>query len=452
MIVADTKGLHPHGLPRRIDDTGPAEAGPTLIVVGGLHANEPAGIEAAQRVHGMLRGGGLPLRCGRLVSLRGNLTALSVEAAEPWLRARYIDYDLNRMFRSSGATVPGDSVEHGERQRLAQELHDITGQARGQPYLLDLHTVSSDSPAFIALEDTLPTRRFAAAIPLPKMLGLEEELDGLLIDYATHAFGCVSCIVEAGRHDDPRSADVHEAVLLLALSHLGMVAGPLRTSKGEAPRSVVSQAAAGRERDFYDVRERVAIGGASFAMQPGASAFRRVVAERTVVASEDGRPVMAPASGLLFLPNRQKSPRVGDDAFFVIARVGRFWLALSAWLRQRTWVHRWLPRLLPGVRARGKESGTILVAPEFAALLRREVLHLLGYRLVRWSHTPHMSWPRRLAGIAVALVRSIAGIVRFAPRGGERAALPVERETDWIARRHALDVRQRSRQDKENQA
>ncbi len=450
MIAADRHGVGPRVLPRRIaEHAGPAP-GPTLIVVGGLHANEPAGIEAARRVHARLDDQGLSCYAGRLVSLRGNLAALALEAPEPWLRERYIDRDLNRLFVEP-SDEPGDSAEHRERAELIGELRELVSEACGEAYLLDLHTVSSASPAFIALEDSLPARRFASGLPLPKVLGLEEELTGLLMDYATNQLGCVSCIVEAGRHDDPRSADVHEAVILLAMARLGMLVPSVRTAAGEAPRDVVVQASGGRSEHFYDVRERVAIGAVDFAMQPGAVAFMPVRGDKTVVAVEDARPIKAGASGLLFLPNRQAQVRPGDDAFFVIARVGRAWLGLSAWLRGRAWVHRWALRLLPGVRARAGEPHAIVVAPEYAVLLRREVLHLLGYRLVRWTHTPFMPWPRRAAGLLAGLARAAIGLLRFALRGGEHAALPEERPTDWIARRHRLDVAPRTTAEKGSQ-
>lgn len=429
-------------LPRVIGDVRGERAGPTLIVVGGMHANEPAGIGAAERAHASIDSGRIRLNVGRFVSLRGNLAALALDATEPWLRARYIDEDLNRAFRDEPTmTTSQFSAEQRERRELCDVLASVAGESEGGTYLLDLHTVSSDSPAFIAIEDSLPTRRFADHFPLPKVLGMEEEVTGLLMDYATNALGCVACVVEAGRHDDPRSTDVHEAIVLLALAALGMTDPLPTTSEGEPAVDVVAYAAAGRERVVYDVRERVPVGDPSFKMQPGATAFTRVVAGRTIVAVEASEAVPVGATGLLFMPNRQTMPRVGDDAFFVVVRVGRRWLALSAWLRQRSLVHRCLPLLLPGVRRRRDDPDTIVVAPEYAAVLRRELLHLLGYRLVRWSHTPHLSpWRRALRGLA-GLGHAVVGMLRYAARGGERAALPAERETDWIARRHQLDIK-----------
>ncbi len=434
-----TQAHEPHapGLARTIGDDRARVEGPTLVVIGGLHANEPAGIEAARRVHDAVGEGAPRLDAGRLVSLRGNLTALATDTTMP---RRYIDEDLNRAF--TGETGLGDdaTVEQRERAELATALAEIVSEATHAVYLLDLHTVSSDSPAFMVLEDSLAARRFARAFPLAKILGLEEELPGLLIDDATQRLGCVSCIIESGRHDDPRSADVHEALILIAMEHLGMVTPGSLTSAGEDPRSVAKEAAGPRAGHYYDLRQRIGIAHESFAMLPDAVAFSRVRAKRTVLATERSKAITAEADGLLFMPNRQDERRVGEDGFFVIQRVGNFWLGVSEVLRRRERLHRLLPVVLPGVRRRSGDPHAILVAPEYAAILRREILHLLGYRLIRWTHTRYLTRRQRIMGGIGALLRSCLGILRRAATGGERSALPEERETDWIARRHRLDT------------
>ena len=53
-----------------------AEAGPTLIVIGGLHGNEPSGVEAMQRVASAIAPAPGRVR-GDLVMLAGNVRALS---------------------------------------------------------------------------------------------------------------------------------------------------------------------------------------------------------------------------------------------------------------------------------------------------------------------------------------------------------------------------------------
>ena len=431
-------------LPRKIGDHRATQTGPTLVVVGGLHANEPAGIAAASRVHNRIDDGDLSLVAGRFISLRGNLTALAADPDEQDRRQRYIDEDLNRAFVDSPATrrTATATVEQRERDALDAAFDSIAAETEHTVYLLDLHTFSSDSPPFIVHEDALHTRRFAATFPLPKVLGLEEELSGLLIDDVTSRLGFVACIAEAGRHDDPAAIDVHEALILIALQALGNTQPGSRTSKGDIPSQVVERAAGERARRYYDVRQRVGITDESFCMSDDARAFMPVTAKNTLLAYEHRQPITADADGVLFMPNRQSARRPGDDAFFVVQRVGAIWLRISALLRQSSFVQHIIVTALPGVRRRPGQPHTILVAPEYAAILRREILHLLGYRLVRWTHQPYLSRSKRLAMALHGLLRSVFGIIKHALSGGERNALPRERDTDWIAHRRHLDVNQ----------
>lgn len=422
------------------DARGPRD-GPTLVVIGGLHANEPSGLVAGARVHAGLSDGRLNLKRGRLLTLRGNLAALLEDAETPWLRRRYIDRDLNRLFDGGAGGGDGSASEYAERAALVDVLADAASASKGGRFLIDLHTVSSDSPGFVAFEDSLPARRFVGGLPLPKIIGIEEHLSGLLIDFAAGALGYVSCIVEAGRHDDPLSADVHEAIVLLAMHRLGLIDGVATTASGQTPREVVLRAAGGRESDFYDVRERVPVRHESFRMRRGRNAFAPVRADRTVVADESGRPLRPSVNGLLFMPNRQPVVRPGDDAFFVIRRVGRLWLVLSSWLRRRGVVHRWA-RMLPGVRPCPDDPAAFFVAPEIAFALRREVFHLLGYRLIRWSPLPHRSLVGRVVGGLRDAARAVVSMVVASMRrdADPEAAGGARREEHWIVRRRVLDV------------
>jgi siroheme synthase len=65
-----------------------AEPGPTLVGIGGVHGNEPAGVRALQRVLAALQTTRPPFH-GELVAIAGNLAAL--EAGR-----RFVDRELNR--------------------------------------------------------------------------------------------------------------------------------------------------------------------------------------------------------------------------------------------------------------------------------------------------------------------------------------------------------------------
>ncbi|MFG0274969.1 MAG: hypothetical protein ACF8QF_07925, partial [Phycisphaerales bacterium] len=279
----------------------------------------------------------------------------------------------------------------------------------------------------------------ARRLGVPVVLGFEEEIDGLLVDWATRTLAMPAMVIEGGRHDDPASVDLHEAALWTLLDALGAL--PMRALAHDAdPRALLRASAGPRAGCFYDVRHREELRDVAMAVDEGLGAFSPVRARRTIVERQPGREIVAPISGLLFMPNRQRDRRIGDDAFFIVLPVGRFWLILSAFLRRRRVVHWLLPRVSPGVRARPGGAGELLVAPEIAAIGKRAFFHLLGYRLLRHGPDVHLSRRVRLRRAGAGLVRAIGRIVGGAFRGGERAALPAERPEDWVAARRTLDL------------
>ncbi|MEQ8769200.1 MAG: succinylglutamate desuccinylase/aspartoacylase family protein [Phycisphaerales bacterium] len=421
---------------RELGSYDPGHSGPTLVIVGGVHGNEPAGVLAFRAVLERLLAHRPEAFRGKLIGLAGNIAALN----DPDRRTRYVDADLNRLMTPELLASDADLSDLHEARALAAALRDAKDGARGPLIVIDLHTVSSPSPPFVAMSDALPARAIARHFPLPVFLAFEEHLEGLVADFATTQLGAVSMIIEGGQHDDPMSVEVLEAVIWTALHGAGNLeigAGPdLKTD----PRQVLLRAAGERARRVYDIRHRYAIESDDFAIEPGRRAFDAVKRGKTVVARDRGEPVVAAMSGRLFMPNRQPVRRVGDDGYFIAVEVGRGWLQLSARLRTMGWVHRALPRVLPGVRARAGRPGELIIAPEIAAVYRRQLFHLLGYRLIRSSPVPGLSPGQRIARGVRALAGSVASILRGVGRGGERAALPDERPDDWIAARRTLDV------------
>ncbi|HEY7700162.1 MAG TPA: succinylglutamate desuccinylase/aspartoacylase family protein, partial [Vicinamibacteria bacterium] len=156
------------------------EPGATLIVIGAIHGNEPAGVEALESVVRRISEERLLLR-GDFVALVGNVEALDAGA-------RYIDFDLNRHWSKAslasleGAEPPMRS-EDRERRELWRELAQGLAAARGETALLDLHTTSGEGKPFAVFADTLKSRSFARKFPVPSILGFEENLEGTLADY-----------------------------------------------------------------------------------------------------------------------------------------------------------------------------------------------------------------------------------------------------------------------------
>lgn len=412
--------------------------GPTLVVISGVHGNELAGIKAAQLVLQRLHRERPTTFRGQLQILAGNLAALNSSESS----CRYIDSDLNRMFTpaklaSAQDTEPSQrTAEEREALELLSSLQTIFSSTSQPVYCIDLHTVSSPAVPFIALEDNLKTRNWAQQFAVPMILGFEEELHGLLADYiATHC-GHVAMVLEAGLHDAPQSVFIHEAAIWIALSAAGIL-DVTALRHPEHPLTRLRLAAADKAWKCFDVRHVQPIRDASFEVLPDRNAFDSL---RTgeVVAQELGQPVTSPTRGHLFMPNRQRYKRVGDDGFFVIRNVGKFSLWLSRCLRRRRWIHR-LFRQLPGVRVSPLDSQQILINPDYAAILKRQILHLLGYRILRHPNEVHLSrWRRFILGCRRLLHASYAIPLQWLGVYAADPQRPPE-PTEWIAQLRPLD-------------
>ncbi len=350
------------------------EPGPTLIVVGSIHGNEPAGALAARRIAPGIRTKKSLLR-GEVVLLSGNTRALE-------RRVRYIDSDLNRHWTAENISAaksdsyPAPKSEDLELRELLEQFELASERSKGELYFLDLHTTSAHGVPFATVGDTLRNRRFALNFSTTIVLGLEEQIEGTMLEYVNN-LGAVTMGFEAGQHDAQTSIDHHEAVIWVAL----VAAGLLRREDApefEQSRAVLERASGGAR--IVEVRQRHAIApNDEFVMEPGFENFQPVRRGQILAQDRHGRITVA-ETGMVLLPLYQK---LGDDGFFLGRKVNRFWLRLSAVLRHLRvgdYVH-----LLPGVRRYDSDGRSFIVNTRIARILPLQVFHLLGFRRRRWS-------------------------------------------------------------------
>jgi succinylglutamate desuccinylase len=350
--------------------TGEA-GGPVIVVMAGIHGNEPAGLRASQRVIERLRADGTAMR-GSLVVLRGNLAALAQ-------KTRFIDMDLNRMWSPQRVAVlrarsrgPWNSVEEREQFELLEALEGIVDGSAPEHYFLDLHTSSADGPPFLTVGDTLRNRAFAASFPLPMILGLEEQVDGALLEFLSNS-GFITLGVEAGRHDAESSVERQEAVLWLALAGSGLVEAAA-VPELQRHRSLLERAGEGVPRSV-EVRRRHAIDSEDgFCMEPGFANFQPVEKGRLLARDKHGL-VLAPDQGRLLLPLYHGK---GDDGFFLARDVKRFSLILSTVIRRLRLGG--LARLLPGISRHSDNPDVLVMKGRAAGRYPLELFFLLGFR------------------------------------------------------------------------
>ncbi|MCP3918864.1 MAG: succinylglutamate desuccinylase/aspartoacylase family protein [bacterium] len=362
------------GISRVLGDIGKRDGGPVLVCVGALHGNEPSGVLALQCVFEHLERDASGLR-GRLIGLVGNRLALA--AGE-----RFLDADLNRIWRDgvldgSSRTQPREMEEVRE---LARELEVFSRPEHSRGFVLDLHSTSGGGSCFTTLDDTLANRSLAFAIPVPHVLGLEEELAGTLLSYVNE-LGVAGIGFEAGQHLDPQTERRAEAAVWIAMEATGVLARGKRAEVARA-REFLTHEHAGFP-DVVEVRHRHAIrAGDEFTMSPGFRNFQPVELSQLLARDRTGL-VTSPIDGLILMPLYQGQ---GSDGYFIVRRVRGAWLKLSAALRRL----RVDPLLswLPGVQRSPDRSDTFVVDLRRARVLALQVFHLLGYkRIQRTEHS-----------------------------------------------------------------
>ena len=371
--------------PREVGRYNGPELGPLVICIGGMHGNEPAGVFAARRVLQDLHNR-RPAFSGRLVALTGNRAALA-------RGSRYCERDLNRMWTTEDITRLTQqpqpcltSPEDAEQLDLLKTIETLLAERQGPAVFLDLHTTSAKGVPFSVISDTLSNRHLALNLPAPIILGLEEHLDGTILNYIND-LGHLAIGFEGGQNADSAAVDHHEVAIWTILMSVGCIReervpqfASLRDKLAHATRQVpqVLEIRAHQRVEEED----------GFVMQPGYTNFQAVRRGQTLAHNDRGI-IQAQTTGHILMPLYQKQ---GSDGFFIVAAVKPIWLTLSRGFRSLR-LERALP-WLPGVRRHPEQVDTLIVNPKVARWLVLQFFHLLGFRRQRVDG-PHLLVSRR---------------------------------------------------------
>jgi succinylglutamate desuccinylase len=349
------------------------ESGPTLIVVGSIHGNEPSGSRALRNVAQALQSTKTELR-GRVFFLQGNLRASNA-------RSRFIDSDLNRHWTPvnialAESTHKLDHVEDLELRELLGIFEDLLASARNEVFVLDLHSTSANGIPFATVGDTLRNRHFAQKFPVTMLLGIEEQLKGTLLEYLNNQ-GAVTLGFEGGQHDSAEAIANHEALIWMAIVNSGIAAADDIPDLETRRRGL--QTASGRMR-VVEIRYREAItANDEFVMNPGFKNFDPIKRGQILANDRHGY-IKAVEGGMILMPLYQSK---GEDGFFIGREVAPFWIRLSELLRKlklADWMF-----ILPGVRRHPTDPESLIVNTAVARIFPLQIFHLLGFRRRVWE-------------------------------------------------------------------
>lgn len=268
--------------------------GPHVMVNCLTHGNEPAGAHAVAR----LLDEAVRPRRGRLTFSFANVRAYESFRAGQNLPARFLDRDMNRLWRD-------DWIDADRTSRETVRARELRPVLRTVDMLLDLHTTASVARPFFVIAEMPKTRALADRMAWPPLQQLMPGgcLDGRhMIDYDAFSDPVApqtAVTVECGRHDDATSGEAAYRTARLFLAAVGALSGAARASEAASIHRYRIVAP-------YEVRHD------SFVLSIPDSGFVSVE-EGETVARDGPEKVTAPYDAVVIAP--RPSPAKGTTAF-----------------------------------------------------------------------------------------------------------------------------------------
>lgn len=317
--------LEPFSTPRIIGHHVGQEPGPLVIAIGGIHGNEPAGVQALSRFFELLEeepqiNPGFVF-AGEILALRGNVAALSQGL-------RFIDQDLNRIFDAerisqlrANQQIPfqEDNSHHEDRELLALmdaiEIAVEESQAT-QITILDIHTTTAHGGIFTITADDQESLQLGSELYAPVIKGMVNGVHDTTLHYFQNGrFGSdkklTAVTFEAGQHNDPASVDLALAATINLLRALGCVQpADVRTLHDDTLKNYAKGLPNIAKLEYA----HVITPADGFKMNPGYTNFQ-YIQEGDIVAHDKNGPVAAPMSGYMLMPLYQE---LGEEGFFIV--------------------------------------------------------------------------------------------------------------------------------------
>jgi len=295
--------------------------GPLFIALGGIHGNEPAGVQALEIIFQLLHKEpelNPNFRfAGRFVGMRGNIQALQ-------RKRRFLRKDLNRQWTRENIArirqLPNDQLQ-AEDLEVYELLAAIeTELADYQPerfVLLDLHTTTARGGIFSFSTEDPESLRLAVQLHAPVIEGMLNGLHGTTLHYFSNANfepETVAVCFESGQHEDPLSVNRALAAIINCMRSIGCVRAEDVENRHDQLLQEYSEGLPKVSELLYCHRIQPED---EFQMEPNYQNFQPVQ-EGEVLAFDKNGPIRAECDGLILMPLYQNQ---GEDGFFIIRTV-----------------------------------------------------------------------------------------------------------------------------------
>ncbi|MCB0339332.1 MAG: succinylglutamate desuccinylase/aspartoacylase family protein [Bdellovibrionales bacterium] len=188
--------------------------GPRVVIFGGVHGDEPSGVETVCFLRDQLTSGSIKLQCGSLTLAIANERAVERSV-------RFIEENLNRLF-----FLNSDSPDSCYERARAIELAPLI---RNCDFFFDLHSTRAPTEPFLMCESHL--------LPVASNLGASnivvgwaslnsEALSGDTESYG-NSFGIPSFTMESGQHLGSQTCEVAKIMALNVLKFTKLISGEI---------------------------------------------------------------------------------------------------------------------------------------------------------------------------------------------------------------------------------
>jgi len=269
--------------------------GPRVVIFGGIHGDETSGVHALEALLFDFLAERHVLTKGSLILVRANERALLKGK-------RYLDYDLNRLFKEE---YPDPIDRNSYEFERAQQLKLLLERCE---YFLDLHSAPIAQDPFIVAERQ--PARFFIRLGIPRIITGWGKFAGTSIggdaeNYANNK-GAAAATLEAGNHLDSSSIKVAYNALLSMLSLLEMIK---QSAKTKSLPVEVYEIYAVQQKEAEDFRYVGTARNFQFIPQGVAYAFQR------------GEPLTVTKDSFLLIPMRPEETKMGAEVCYLGERV-----------------------------------------------------------------------------------------------------------------------------------
>jgi succinylglutamate desuccinylase len=295
----------------RIDGS---EDGPTIIIFAGIHGNEPAGIEALEKLFSNLEDQEKYFK-GKVVGVRANERAL-LEGV------RFVDEDMNRIWFPSIIDkikrTPSESLKSSERKEIKELLgilkREIPDESETEHPVIfvDVHSFSAQGEMFAITARKQNHIDLLTSMHVPMIFGIEEALRGTTLQYFQET-GYITFALEGGNHQNKLTVANNTAALMLLVAAAGNLSPEQIPDYEEYQRHLMQQNNK-LPSSVEFVYQHIIEEGDDFKMRPGYTNFQPIKKGEWLANDVNGQ-IRAQCDGFILMPLYQKQ---GDDGFFIV--------------------------------------------------------------------------------------------------------------------------------------